>query len=244
MTPYHTDLGVVDDQEVAHLVIRERPEIVACLDGLQFHAGDEALMTLLRISIRKLAERIAMDLHEDATDPSESIREAQVRAKRINIVAKAVQFEVQKQGFPPGAHSAPFAAYRAETLELLHGPPPLIELSREERGVVARRAAASLELHEAQDDAGAGGKQQELRVLLDDVDLLGKSDFPYFVTKLPTARLFEWLARWQEESPERGDAGSEGAVVRGISERLERKWVDDDDPASGAGGPILPHAML
>jgi hypothetical protein len=245
MTPYHTDLGVMDDQEVAHLVIREHPEIVACLDGLQFDAGEGALLTLLLASVRNSAEKILMDVRDEEDIP-ESIFDVEDRAKRVGIAAKAIQWELQNQGDPHPDSRARSAAYHAEALELLHGPPPVIELSAQEREVLVRRAAASLEQANAEDHAEVGTRRRELQVLLDDLALLQKSDFPLFVTKLSVPRLCAWMARWNEDLYGKGpDASSELAVLRTVWERLKQSLSakNDGSSISEGEGTILPRGL-
>lgn len=237
------DQGTVDEREVAHLVIGERPEVVACLDGLEFHAGEEALVTLLLASVRNSVEQILIDV-QDENIPT-SILDVEARAKRVCIAAKAIRWEFQKKGEPHPDSLARLAAYRAESLELLHGPPTPIELSSVEREVLDGRAAASLEQENADDHAEVGTRKRELKVLLDDLALLQKSDFPYLVTRLPVPRLCAWMARWRKDLTGKGpDASSEMAAVRAVWGRLERSFTAESDAASGAEAQVFPKEKM
>jgi hypothetical protein len=218
----------------ARVAIPGRPEINACLDGLQFNAGEEALVALLRASIMNLARQIQEDLHEDE-EISHSAHFVQDRARRIWLAARAMQWELRDS---PTDETWRAGAYRAEVLEPLHGPPPLIELGREEREVLIRGVTASVERGQEGDPASSEFEVGELEMLLEDVGLLKKCDFPYLVTRVPGHRLLEWLFRWRQEL--RGseeDASADLAAVSAICSRLELRWTADSETAVGAGPP-------
>lgn len=219
----------------------DRPELVACLDGMQFRAGEDALCLFLQAAIKKLISEIQMDLHEEA-DLSRSSVELEARAVRLRLAARALRRELEIQGPPPpdGERSS---VYRAETLELLHGPPPPIRLARPELETVIRMAKASLEDEAEQKRDDAASRRQELQVLLEDLTLVRKTDFPYLVTKLPMPRFLAWLDRWFHHLyGKKPDASSDVEVLRGLRRRIEQDWINQDD--AGAGEGIFPRPMM
>ena len=214
-------------ETAARITLEERPEVVACLNGLEFPDG-EPLLALLRASMLALAGDMIEDLHEDETF-SASIVCLQARAKRVFVLAKAMEVELRKQRNEVRDLAGQNAAYQAEMLELIHGPPPLIELGGDERKLLSRRAVVSLQSEENETCAAVEVRQQELQTLLEDLELLSESDFPYFVTRLPIPQVFEWLSRWGEELSKQGqDAASELAALRATRKRLVNKWAEED----------------
>jgi hypothetical protein len=222
--------------DAARVVFPGRPEIIASLDGLQFNPGEEALVALLRASIVSLARQIQEDLHEEE-EIFTSVHEVQARARRIWLAARAMQWELRDR---PTGDAWRSDAYRAEVLELLHGPPPLIELTPEEREALVRIVTASLKREQKGDPSDWEIERGELEILLEDVGLLKKCDFPYLVTRVRARRLLEWLFRWKAELRHSGeDALADLAAVRSICDRLERRWTNHDETAAAAGPSVV-----
>ena len=70
--------------------------------------------------------------------------------------------------------------------------------------------------------AGIALRRKELQTLLDDVELLSNTDFPYLVTMLPALRFVAWQGRRENEIYRLGpDAESELLLPRVIRDRLE-----------------------
>jgi hypothetical protein len=211
----------------------ERPELVACLEGLHFRAGGGALRALLEAAIRNLVSEILTNLSEEA-DLSELIVDVEARAAQLPPAARALRWEFEKQGPPPPDLGKRSAAYRAETLEHLHGPPPPIRLDRPELEISTRMAKSSLEDEAAQEHDQAASRRQELKALLDGLALVEKADFPYLVTELPMPRLLAWLDHWFHDLGAKGPvAESELEVVQGMGRRIEPDWIGRDDAGQG-----------
>lgn len=211
--------------------------------------GPEVLLAV-HIGESNKAERIGHNLWQELglvvndlgwRDPADDDLEA--RAVQLRLAARALRREIEKQGPPPPDGDVRSTAYRAETLELLHGPPPPIRLDGQERELLLRMANVSLEEESAQDHNHAVSIRRELKALLDDLALVEKTDFPYLVTKLPIPRFLAWLDRWFDDLRGKGpDASSDVEVVRGIGNRIEQDWEAQDD--AGAGKSILPRAAM
>lgn len=193
----------VDCEEVARVVVKGRPEVVACLDGLIFHGLEDAMVPLLRAALINMTSGILLDL-EDEDSLSACISDLMRRAERLPIAVKALDWEIQTRRGSPSEPRVKSAGYRAEVHDLLHRPLAPLTLDRGERDLIKRKAKESLEREHQRQGPGSDSRIQELQTLLEDVSI-GASSF--FLTKLPRGALAEWLERWSEEESEMAQPG-------------------------------------
>lgn len=222
----------VASEEIARIVIKDRPEITACLDGLVFRGQEDAMIPLLRAALINTASSVLLDL-EDEDAMSACIADLKVQVERMPLAVKALEWEIQSRRNPPVKARRRSEVYRAEIHELLHGPlPPLELVNEQERDVVVRRVQASLQ---GKTQADVDPEVEELQAILDETDTSTTAP-PYFIRKLTRPRMAEWLARWSEQAfkethekralDPRGsncpaeEIGTEVSLLRGIQQRL------------------------
>jgi len=193
----------VDCEEVARIVVKGRPEVVACLDGLVFHGLEDAMVPLLRAALINMTSGILLDL-EDEDSLSACISDLMRRAERLPLAVKALHWEIQTRRGSPSESRVKSAGYRAEVHDLLHRPVAPLELDRVERELVKRKAKESLERERQRKGPGAESRIQELQTLLGDVSTGANS---LFLTELPRRVLAEWFERWSEEESEAAQTG-------------------------------------
>lgn len=258
--PPELDLTDVEGDEIARIVIKGRPEIVACLDGLVFHQQEEAMIALLRAGLLNMASQALIDLDIEE-EIAVSVADLQGRARRMTLASKALSWEIQNLGSSAAQIGPRSAAYKAEVCELLAEHLPPIAFSPQEGDVVFRWASASDEQEASVETPCSEIRRHELRTLLDDLDPQSNSGSSIFVTKLPRPRLAEWIHRWREESyrkvvAERPAAESPNhrraessveidlSLLRAIESRLVEGGEPDSDSSTRPVGPILPRGAL
>jgi hypothetical protein len=252
----------VDASDVARVVLNGRPEVVACLDGMEFFGQEDALLSLLRAAIVNLAVRILEDL-----DDEEIVRKTTIdvlgRAQRLHVAARAMHWEVESRGNPEDDILARSAGYRAEARELLHGAPPPLQLSQEEQEVVLREVRASKEMEEEKQHGGGQSRLLELETILEDLARVSAASTSWAVLTLPNPRFLEWLVRWDQELRGRQvgarpscsaippgpatdlDVPAELAILRRIRKRLEHPAeVDPASSSLAADRPIFPRQIM
>jgi hypothetical protein len=239
-----------DSEEVARIVIKDRPEVAACLDGLVFRGQEDAMIPLLRAALGNMTASVLLDL-EDEDAISACIADLKVQTERMQLAGKALDWEVHARRDPLARTGQRSAGYRAEIHELLHGPlPPLELVNEQEREVVVRRVEESLEREAQAGGSDAEVRIEELRAILEDAEA-GTVRFPCFITKLSRPRLAEWLVRWSEkafkatlEAASSGDLGesldAELSSLRDIQERLHPLGSSAQGLAIQLRRPILP----
>jgi hypothetical protein len=207
-------------EDLARIVLEDRPEVVACLDGLAFRGKEAGMIALLRASLLNLSSEVLIDLEEEDEMPA-LIGDLQDRIHRMVLAVKALDWELQARKDPELVSKPRYAGYRVEILELLRGHLPPFELSPREKEALAARAKASLEMELRRGGRDGDAKAVELRAILD--DLAGNSAAPAsMIARLPRPRLAEWLSRWVEES----SGGEERSILRDMEIRL----LDSEEP--------------
>ncbi|HSS42330.1 MAG TPA: hypothetical protein VLK37_07230 [Solirubrobacterales bacterium] len=245
-----------DSEETARIVIKDRPEVAACLNGLVFRGQEDAMIILLRAALVNMTESVLLDL-EDEDALSACIADLVIQAERLPLAAKALNWEVQARRDSQAVTRDRSAGYRAEIDELLHGPlPPLALVDSQERDALVRRANASLKRETERGNPDAQTRVEELQAILVDTAAAGS---PCFVTSLSRPRLAEWLARWSQEAFKEAHDAREGSrtpsdfrvdrlpggdlsLLRDIQRRLRAR----DDGRAGVAAqdcaPILPRS--
>jgi hypothetical protein len=192
---FHVGTIDVDREEIARIVVKGRPEVVACLDGLVFHGLEDAMVPLLRAALINMTSAILLDL-EDEDSLSVCVADLMSRAERMPLAAKALDWEIQTRRNSQSEPRVRSAGYRAEVHDRLHRPLVPLQLDQRERAIVKRRAERSLERESQREQPGAESRIQELQTLLEEVST---GTDCLFLTKLPRGVLAEWLERWSEE---------------------------------------------
>jgi len=125
--PPEIDALEVDSEEIAQIVIKDRPEVAACLDGLVFRGREDAMIPLLRAALVNIASSVLLDL-EDEDAIQACIADLKIQTQRLPLAAKALDWEIQIRRDPKAASRQRSAGYQAEIHELIHGPLPPLEL--------------------------------------------------------------------------------------------------------------------
>jgi len=216
--------------DLARILLDDRPEVVACLDGLAFRGKEPGMIALLRASLLNLSSEVLIDLEEEDEMPA-LIGELLDRIHRMVLAVKALDWELQVRKDPELVSKPQYAGYRVEILELLCGHLPPFELSPREREALAARAEDSLERELRKGQRNGDAKLVELRTILDDV--AGITPTAPMIARLPRPRLAEWLARWGEEC-----SGDDKSILRDMETRLR----DSERPGSQveADQPVVP----
>jgi hypothetical protein len=200
----------VDGDEIARVVVKGRPEVVACLDGLVFHGREDAMVPLLRAALINLTSGILLDL-EDEDSLSACITDLMSRADRMPLAVKALRWEIQTLSGSDSEPRVRSAGYRAEIHDLLHQRPvALLKLDPGERDLLQRKAEESLDREGQRQVRGAEARIQELQTLLGDVSAEANS---LLLTSLAPGALAEWVERWSEEESEAAQAQRAPASV-------------------------------
>jgi hypothetical protein len=127
-----------NSEEIARIVIKDRPEVATCLDGLVFRGQEDALFQLLRAALVNMTSSVQLDL-EDEGAISACIPDMKAQAERMPLAAMALDWEIQTRRDPQSEIRQRSAGYRAGVDELLHGPlAPLGLENRHEQAVVVR----------------------------------------------------------------------------------------------------------
>lgn len=234
------------DQEAARLVCKDRPEIAACLDGLVFRGQEEATSLLLRAALVNVSARILGDFEQEESVPA-FVGDLQVQAMRLVLAGKALERELQVDRDPQARSHPRTWGYSAEIGELLHGPLPPLELNREEREVVVRRANASLESEAQIEDDDAKQRIAELQAILEDAGGGGIEESSCLIARLPRPRFAEWLARWVKESqgmPTDSTASSDVSLLSDIGGRLSIAKHARKGISAKLSPPIFPRSAM
>jgi hypothetical protein len=245
----------VDTGETARIVIKERPEVAACLDGLVFRGQEDAIIPLLRAALVNMASNVLLDI-EDEDAISACSADLKVQTDRMKLAAMALDWEVQAGKRSKASLRQRSTGYQAEICELLQGPlPPLELVNRQEQDVVVRKVKESLERETQVGEAGAAERMEELRAILEDIGGEEAGSFPCFITRLRRPRLAEWLARWSDEAyketqAERGatpvdlsfgqGVTTEVSLLREIERRLQPPGNQEKSFAASACQPVIP----
>jgi hypothetical protein len=188
-----------DDQDVARVVCKERPEIAACLDGMVFRGPDEATALLLRAALINVASNILGEFEYEDAIP-QFVGDLQPQALRLILAGKALERNFQLDEDETANSSGATIGYSAEIQELLHGPFEPLDLNEKERNVVLARVETSLSAElrgKAADDKSR--RPEELRAILADIGSNGDAGEGGRIARLPAPRLAEWLTRWEDE---------------------------------------------
>jgi hypothetical protein len=254
--PFHSDELDAKSEEVARIVIKERPEVAACLDGLVFRGQEDALLQLLRAALINMTSSVQLDL-EDEDAISACIPDMKTQTERMQLAALALDWEIETRRDPQPGTRQRSAGYRAEVDELLHGPlAPLGLMNGQEQAVVVRWARKSLARESEVEDAEAETKKEELSAIIEDIDA-EPAEFPRFITGVPRRCLAEWLARWGEEAFEEANderiltqmpsdveaeqtVPAELSLLRDIQKRLQLLTDASRGPAAQACRSIIP----
>jgi len=239
----------VENEEIARVVIKDRPEVAACLDGLVFRGREDAMIPLLRAALINMTANVLLDL-EDEDALSACIGDLMLQTKRMPLAAKALDWEIQIRRDPQAAIQHRSAGYWAEVDELLHGPlPPLELVDPQERDAVVRRVNGSLRRETERGEANADARIKELQAILEDTGTGASS--PWFLTSLSRPRIAEWLARWSDEAFGEKQAsgrrtppnlGGDLSLLRDIQKRLHRRGKGRTSVAAERCAPILPRS--
>jgi hypothetical protein len=232
-----------ETQDVARIVCKERPEIAACLDGLVFRGQEEATSLLLRAALVNVAGRILGDFQHEESIPA-FVGDLQVQAMRLVLAGKALERELQVQNNPQASSHPRAWGYSAEISELLHHSLPPVELSQEERKIVARRAKVFLESEVQAEDDGGEQRIAELQALLQDTGDEGKGGSSCLIVRLPRARFAEWLARWVEAATAEAPQSAEVPLLRNIAERLLGQARPQRGMSVQKSSPIIPRTLM
>jgi hypothetical protein len=256
--PPQTDAFDADSEETAQIVIKDRPEVAACLNGLVFRGQEDAMIPLLRAALLNMTASVLLDI-EDEDGLSACIADLTIQAERLPLAVKALEWEIQTQLDPQAMAPHRSAGYRVEIDELLHGPlPPLELVDSKERDAVIRRVNGSLEREAERGDADAEARTGELQAILEDVGP-GPADMPCFLASLGRPRLAEWLARWSDDAFREGQEqrgvtpaaadprfdhllGEDLPVLRGIQNRLRPRGKIKRGIAAQDCPPIIPRS--
>lgn len=256
--PPQTDALDADSEETAQIVIKDRPEVAACLNGLVFRGQEDAMIPLLRAALLNMTASVLLDI-EDEDGLSACIGDLTIQGERLPLAVKALEWEIQTRRDPQTMARHRSAGYRVEVDELLHGPlPPLELVDSQERDAVIRRVDSSLEREAERGEADAEARTGELQAILEDVGSR-PADMPCFLTSLGRPRLAEWLARWSDEvfregqeqrgvTPAASDLrldhhpGEDLALLRGIQNRLHPRGRIKRGIAAQDCSPIIPRS--
>lgn len=247
-----------NSDETARIIIKDRPEVAACLNGLIFRGQEDAMFILLRAALVNMTASVLLDL-EDEDALSACIADLTIQAQRLPLAVKALDWEIQARRDPQARTRCRSAGYRAEVDELLHGPlPPLALMNSQERDAVIRRVSHSLERETERGDADAEARIGELQAILEDTRLESAESL-WFLTSLSRPRLAEWLARWTDEAFREGQEagglppvptdprsfrppGKDISPLRDIQERLRRRGNGRAGVTVQQYAPILPRS--
>jgi hypothetical protein len=253
--PFQTDALDADSEETAQIVIKDRPEVAACLNGLVFRGQEDAMIPLLRAALLNMAASVLLDI-EDEDGLSACIADLTIQAERLPLAVKALDWEIQTRREPKAVTRHRSAGYRAEVDELLHGPlPPLELVDSQERDAVIRRVNGSLDRETERGDADAEARTGELEAILEDIG--DSAETPCFLASVSRPRLAEWLARWSDEAFREGqrdrgvtsdaadphpDHGPTGdlPLLRDIQRRLHSRGEVEGGVAAQDCPPIIP----
>jgi len=239
-----------DDQDVARVVCRERPEIAACLDGMVFRGPEKATAVLLRAALINVTSNILGEFQDEDAIP-QFIGDLQPQAMRVVLAGKALERNLQIEEAEKANSRARRIGYSAEVQELLHGRFKPLELSQKERNVVLARVETSLHAElrrKAADDRSR--RAEELRAILDDVgseEIAGQGGH---IASLPAPRLAEWLAQWEEEvtriPPERPEPlplPEQAPLLRSLRDRLLDARKTGEGLRLSSCSPVLPRSV-
>lgn len=256
--PPQTDAIDSDSEETAQIVIKDRPEVAACLNGLVFRGQEDAMVPLLRAALLNMTASVLLDI-EDEDGLSACVADLAIQAERLPLAVKALEWEIQTRRDPRAITRHRLAGYRAEVDELLHGPlPPLELVDSQEQDAVIRRVNGSLERETERGDADAEARTGELQAILEDVGPEA-AETPCFLKSLSRPRLAEWLARWSDEAFREGQEqrgvtpvatdlrcdhhpSEDLALLRGIQNRLHPRVRIKRGIAAQDCSPIIPRS--
>src|SRR3954454_10835545 len=86
-------------EDLARILLEDRPEVVACLDGLAFRGKEAGMIALLRASLLNLSSEVLIDLEEEDEMPA-LIDDLQDRIHRMVLAVKALDWELQAHKDP------------------------------------------------------------------------------------------------------------------------------------------------
>lgn len=240
-----------DDQDVARVVCKERPEIAACLDGMVFRGPEEATALLLRAALVNVTSNILGEFEDEDAIP-QFVEDLLPQALRLILAGKALERNLQINEDEKASSRARSVGYSAEVQELLHGRLEPLELNQKERKVVLARVETSLhaELHGKAADDGSR-RAEELKAILADIgseEIAGQGGR---IARLPAPRLAEWLTQWQEEltessldeEPETIPFTEQAPLLQSLRERLLNAEKKGDGPKLSSCPPILPRGI-
>jgi hypothetical protein len=240
-----------NDQDVARVVCKERPEIAACLDGMVFRGPEKATALLLRAALINVTSNILGEFEDKDAIP-EFVGDRLPQAARLVLAGKELERNLQIEEDEKANSHARRIGYSAEVQELLHGRFEPLELDQKERDVVLARVEASLHAElrgKAADDQSK--RHEELRAILDDVrseEIAGKGGR---IARLPAPRLAEWLTEWEEEVTqisldERSEPmplSEQVPLLRSLRARLLNSGKMREGLKLSSCSPVLPRAV-
>jgi hypothetical protein len=221
----------VEPGEIARIVVKDRPEVAACLDGLVFRGLEDALIPLLRAALINMAAGALLDLEDEDSTPV-CIPDLIIRTKRMSLAGKALDWELQARRNPPERVRQRLVRYQVEVQELLLGPPAPLELDRQEREVVLRKVKEALAAGGHTNDADADLRLEQLKTISNELDSQGSTGV-LNVVGLTRASLAEWLAEWSDGAFDaaQADCGTpksidaEGSLLRDVQTRLLKPYA-------------------
>jgi len=239
-----------DDQDVARVICKERPEIAACLDGMVFRGPDPATALLLRAALINVTANVLGEFEYEDAIP-QFVGDLVPQALRLVLAGKALERNLQIDEDGTANSQARRIGYSAEIQELLHGRFGPLELSRKERDVVLARVETSLSAElrgKAADDRSR--RPEELRAILDDIGSNEIAGNGGHIARLPAPRLAEWLTQWEEEVPHLPPGRAEplplseqAPLLRSLRERLLKSEKPREGLRLTSCSPVLPRGI-